>query len=81
MRELYGEGFRWFDLARTQTWEQRAGSYTISGSNWGDHTPSTIKRTIEKYMYLRPIPQQQINGMEMDKAEKDAYQNPGYPTE
>ena len=81
MRELYGEGFRWFDLARTQTWEQRAGSYTISGSSWGDHTPSTIKRTIEKYMYLRPIPQQQINGMEMDKAEKAAYQNPGYPTE
>ena len=81
MRELYGEGFRWFDLARTQTWEERAGSYTISGSSWGDHTPSTIKRTIEKYMYLRPIPQQQLNGMEMDKAEKAAYQNPGYPTE
>ena len=78
MREFYGEGFRWFDLVRTQTWEERAGTYTISGNNWGDHTPTTVKRTIEKYMYLRPIPTGQINGMEMTKEEKDAYQNPGY---
>ena len=82
MRELYGEGFRWFDLVRTQTWKERAGSYTISGANWGDHTPSTVTRTIEDYMFLRPIPQQgQLNGMEMTPAEKAAYQNPGYPTE
>lgn len=77
-REFYGDGFRWFDLVRTQTWEERAGSYTISGANWGDHTPATIKRTIEKYMYLRPIPTGQLNGMEMTEEEKDAYQNPGY---
>ncbi len=81
MRELYGEGFRWFDLVRTQTWKERAGSYTISGASWGDHKPSTVTRTIEDYMYLRPIPQDQLNGMEMEKAEKAAYQNPGYPTE
>ena len=78
MREFYGEGFRWFDLVRTQTWEERAGSYTISGINWGDHKPEVVKRTIEKYMYLRPIPTGQINGMEMTEEEKDAYQNPGY---
>ena len=81
MREFYGEGFRWFDLARTQTWADRAGSYTISGDYWGAHNPQTYTRTIEPYMYLFPIPQGQLNGMEMTDAEKAAYQNPGYPTE
>ena len=81
MREFYGEGFRWFDLVRTQTWKERAGSYTISGSAWTDHAPATTTRTIENYMYLRPIPQGQIDGMKMSDEEKAAYQNPGYPTE
>ena len=81
MREFYGEGFRWFDLVRTQTWEERAGSYTISDPSWGAHSPKTYNRTIEKYMYLRPIPQGQLDGMEMSDEEKAAYQNPGYPTE
>lgn len=78
MREFYGEGFRWFDLVRTQTWKERAGTYTISGSSWGAHKPETVTRTIEDYMYLRPIPQEQLNGMDMSDAEKAAYQNPGY---
>ncbi len=78
MREFYGEGFRWFDLVRTQTWKERAGTYTISGSKWGAHKPETVTRTIEDYMYLRPIPQEQLNGMDMSDAEKAAYQNPGY---
>ena len=81
MREFYGEGFRWFDLARTQTWAQRAGTYTISGSSWGSHKPEKFTRTIEPYMYLFPIPQGQLDGMEMTAEEKAAYQNPGYPTE
>ena len=81
MREFYGEGFRWFDLVRTQTWKERAGTYTISGSNWGAHSPQKYTRTIEDYMYLRPIPQGQLNGMDMSDAEKAAYQNPGYPVE
>jgi len=81
MREFYGEGFRWFDLVRTQTWKSRAGQYTISGNAWGDHTPATYTRTIENYMYLRPIPQGQLDGMEMTAQEKAAYQNPGYTTE
>ena len=81
MREFYGEGFRWFDLVRTQTWKERAGSYTISGSSWGSHKPETFTRMIEDYMYLRPIPQGQLNGMDMTDAEKAAYQNPGYPVE
>ena len=81
MREFYGEGFRWFDLTRTQTWAQRAGTYTISGSSWGSHKPEKFTRTIEPYMYLFPIPQGQLDGMEMTAEEKAAYQNPGYPTE
>lgn len=77
-REYYAEGNRWFDLVRTQKWNELAGTYQICGSNYGDHTPATVTRTIEKYHYLRPIPSGQIDGMEMTAAEKVAYQNPGY---
>ena len=79
MREYFGDGFRWFDLVRTQTWAQRAGSYTICGPGKADHTPATVTRKIEKYHYLRPIPQGQLDNMKMEKELKDAYQNPGYP--
>ena len=81
MRENFGEGFRWFDLVRTQTWAERAGSYTIAGAGKADHTPVVTKRDIQPYQYLRPIPKGQIDAMMMDDAEKKAYQNPGYPTE
>ena len=77
-REYYGEGYRWYDLIRTQKWEDLASSYEICGSNYGDHTPKTYTRTIEKYHYLRPIPQGQLDAMEMTPEEKKAYQNPGY---
>jgi hypothetical protein len=77
-REFYGEGYRWFDLIRTQTWATIAGSYTICGTAYGDHTPVTVTRTIEPKYYLRPIPDAQIQGMEMTADEKAAYQNPGY---
>ncbi len=80
MREFYGDGFRWFDLVRTQTWAKRAAKYTIAGIDWTDHSPLEYKRTIENYMYLRPIPQGQLDGMEMDASAKKDYQNPGYPT-
>lgn len=80
MREYYGDGFRWFDLVRTQTWDKRAGKYTVCGTNKSDHTPVTHTREIEKYHYLRPIPKSQLNNMKMDDAAKEAYQNPGYPT-
>jgi hypothetical protein len=74
-REYYGEGYRWFDLVRTQKWEELASTYKIGGSNYGDHTPQTIQRTIEPYLYLRPIPQGQLDGMEGTTGN---YQNPGY---
>lgn len=78
-REFYGEGYRWFDLVRTQKWAELAGTYTICGTAQGDHTPVTVTRTIQPYLYLRPIPQStQIDRMDMTTEEKLAFQNPGY---
>lgn len=77
-REYYGEGKRWLDLIRTQTWGQVAASYEISGAGYGDHTPQTVTRNIQKYLYLRPVPQTQIDALQMGDADKADYQNPGY---
>ncbi|MBW8333755.1 MAG: RagB/SusD family nutrient uptake outer membrane protein [Prolixibacteraceae bacterium] len=77
-REYYAEGFRWFDLVRTQKWAEVAGSYKIASSNKGDHNAVTVTRNIQPYLYLRPIPQSQLDGMQMTVEEKKAYQNPGY---
>ena len=77
-REYYAEGYRWFDLVRTQTWAELAGTYSIGGSNYGDHTPVVVTRTIDTHLYLRPIPQGQLDRLEMTAEEKVAYQNPGY---
>jgi hypothetical protein len=77
-REYYGEGYRWYDLVRTQKWNELAATYRIGGVNITDHTPTTVTRTIQPYHYLRPIPQGQIDGMQMSDAEKKAYQNPNY---
>lgn len=77
-REYYGEGYRWFDLVRTQTWKDLASTYEICGPTIGDHTPVTVTRDIKDYYYLRPIPQGQLDFMEMTAEEKAEYQNPGY---
>lgn len=77
-REYFGEGLRWSDLVRTQKWNELAGTYQIGGAAYGNHTPQTTVRTIQPFHYLRPIPQGQIDGMEMSATEKAAYQNPGY---
>ncbi|MDO9377067.1 MAG: RagB/SusD family nutrient uptake outer membrane protein [Bacteroidota bacterium] len=77
-REYFGEGHRWFDLVRTQKWNELAGTYQIGGATYGSHTPQTVTRTIEPMHYLRPIPQSQLDGMDMSTEEKLAYQNPGY---
>ncbi|MBK7476426.1 MAG: RagB/SusD family nutrient uptake outer membrane protein [Haliscomenobacter sp.] len=77
-REFYAEGYRWFDLARTQKWAELAGSFEICGPTKGDHTPVKYTRDIQPFHYLRPIPQGQLDGMELTADEKKAYQNPGY---
>jgi hypothetical protein len=77
-RELFGEGYRWFDLTRTQTWQTRAATYNICPPTKGDRTVLTVTRTILPKDYLRPIPQSQLDGMEMTAEQKAAYQNPGY---
>ena len=77
-REYFGEGYRWYDLVRTQKWEELAGSYQIGGNNYGDHTAQTVNRNIQKFHYLHPIPQLQLDRMGLTPEEKAAYQNPGY---
>lgn len=77
-REYFGEGYRWFDLIRTQKWNELAGSYEIGGAAYGNHTPQLVTRTIQPFHYIRPIPQAQLDGMDMTAAEKAAYQNPSY---
>ena len=78
MREFWGEGYRWFDLVRTQTWNEKAGKYRIAGSGYTDKDLETVTRTINPGHYLRPIPQTQIDGLIMEDAAKKAYQNPEY---
>jgi starch-binding outer membrane protein, SusD/RagB family len=77
-REYFGEGVRWYDLVRTQTWGTIAHTYTICGTAIGDHTPVLVTRLIDNHHYLRPVPQTQIDALQMTAEEKAAYQNPGY---
>jgi hypothetical protein len=77
-REYYGEGYRWFDLIRTQEWTNLASTYQICDKSYGAHTPLTVTRTITPGLYLRPIPQGQLDAMQVSAAVKAAYQNPGY---
>jgi len=77
-REYYVEGYRWFDLVRTQKWNELASTYEISGTTFGNHTPVKVTRDIEPYHYLCPIWQGQLESMEVTTAERGLYQNPGY---
>jgi hypothetical protein len=77
-REFWGEGYRWFDLVRTQKWGERATTYRIAGNNPTDKDLETYTRNIPLDYYIRPIPQAQLEGMMMSKEEKTAYQNPAY---
>lgn len=81
-REYFGEGYRWYDLVRTQKWLQYGATVAIAGStnanDWKDHTVKTVTRTMTSAHYLRPIPTSQLDGMDMTADEKKAYQNPGY---
>ena len=77
-REFWGEGYRWFDLVRTQKWAERASVYHIAGSDFTSTELEEVKRDIPAGFYLRPIPKAQLDGMEMSDEEKVAYQNPAY---
>jgi len=83
-REYYGEGYRFYDLVRTQRFGMDGqegydyATYTVGGIAFGDHTPVKNVRTITPQLYLQPIPQGQIDAMATSDAEKKAYQNPGY---
>jgi len=77
-REYYGEFYRWYDLVRTQKWGEYAATYQIGGVSYSDHSPQTFNRNIQKFHYLRPIPQSQLDAMEVSAEIKAKYQNPGY---
>lgn len=83
-REFYGEGYRRFDLVRTQRWglDNQDGynyaTFSIGDVAYSSHTPLTIHRTVAPQYYLLPIPQGQLDGMDTDQGAKAAYQNPGY---
>ena len=77
-REFWGEGYRWFDLVRTQKWAERASTYRIAGSGYEDKDLESFTRDIPAGYYLRPIPQGQLDGLIMSEQEKQAYQNPAY---
>ena len=77
-REFWGEGYRWYDLVRTQTWADRATVYHIADVGYTDKDLKEFRRSIPAEYYIRPIPQGQIDAMEMTDAEKEAYQNPAY---
>lgn len=77
-REYYGEFYRWYDLVRTQKWAEYSSTYQICDPNYGSHTPKTVTRNIQPFHYLRPIPQGQLDLMEITAEEKAKYQNPGY---
>ena len=50
-REFWGEGYRWYDLVRTQKWAERAGTYRIAGSGYTDSVLETFKRDIPANYY------------------------------
>ena len=43
-REYFGEGYRWYDLVRTQKWGEVAGSYEIGGNDASDHSPTVYHK-------------------------------------
>jgi hypothetical protein len=77
-REYFGEGYRWYDLVRTQKWAELSSSYSICGTAWTDRTQVTYSRTIPANYYIRPIPQGQLDALQMSDSAKVNYQNPAY---
>ena len=57
---------------------QSQACLSIAGDGYTDKDLKTFTRDIPAGYYLRPIPQGQLDGMEMTDEEKKAYQNPAY---
>ena len=80
-REFFGEGYRWYDLVRTQTWFEKAATYKIcegAGTVKKDTILKEFTRNFDDHLYLMPIPIGQLDALEMSAEEIAAYQNPGY---
>lgn len=75
LREYFGEGYRWFDLVRTQTWHEKAKEYSIADGNGRQGDVKKHVRDIKLNFYLRPIPQGQLDNMDGDR---EVFQNPEY---
>ena len=60
--------------------DERSREFWGEGYRWGytDKDLEEFKRDIPAGYYIRPIPQGQLDGMEMTAEEKAAYQNPAY---
>ena len=74
-REYFGEGYRWL-IWYVRKMDRNRFHLPNLWHQYRDHTPATVTRTISPYLYLRPIPTGQLDGMEMTTEEKAAYQNP-----
>ncbi|WP_018474077.1 RagB/SusD family nutrient uptake outer membrane protein [Echinicola pacifica] len=75
--ELFGEGHRWFDLVRQNRYVSTMEDFKSTFQDFPNPaTTSTfeIKKNIQPYYILMPIPQSQINILESD----GDLQNPGY---
>jgi hypothetical protein len=64
-REFYGENIRWWDLVRTQSLLERVQAWN----------PVQAGAHLQPYMVLRPIPQNEIDGVTQGPMFP---QNPGY---
>ena len=64
-------------LSGNTTLETQNHRYTY-GDGYTDKDLMEFKRDIPANYYIRPIPQGQIDAMEMDDSEKANYQNPAY---
>ena len=78
LREYWGEGYRWFDLVRTQTWDEKAKVYHIADACGRGADVKEHVRDFKPHYWLRPIPQGQLDALQMTEEEKAAFQNPGY---
>jgi hypothetical protein len=75
--ELFGEGHRWFDLVRQGRYVSTLQVFSNTLQDFPDPATSStfvIEKNIQSHFVLMPIPQTQINILELESD----IQNPGY---